>query len=262
TDDPEFAPEVNSLSLEFDEVLVSEALGRIEPQTARPNAETRFTYTLVPRAGPNDGGFDLLRFGLPGAVDLQSVDVRASSGVELSTETAFRGDSLLVTLPEPVRDDSIRVSFNTRLIRNATLFALDLGSSAHPDLWQSVEPATRRANIVMLPELTGSTRLIDDLRLSSPVVTPNGDGINDQLRISFVTFKIEGRTPQARIYDLAGRMVAELAAPAVDGAGHVFTWSGRNTAGAVVPTGAYVLRLELGADAGEDTVLRNIAVAY
>jgi hypothetical protein len=260
TDDPENAATVNSLAIEFDAALVSQARGRVEPRSARPNEETRFTYTLLPSAGAGDDGFDLMRFNLPGQVDLQTVSVQ--TGTALSASIALRGDSLLVALPEPIRDDSVRVSFTTRLVRNATLFALDLGSSGHPNLWQSVEPVTRRANIVMLPALTGSTRLIDDLSISSPVLTPNGDGVNDQIRISFVAFKIEGRIPRARIYDLAGRLVATLPASTIDGAAHTFTWSGRNPAGHAVRPGAYLLHLDLGADAGEDTVLRSIAVAY
>ena len=162
----------------------------------------------MPSAGVGDDGFDLMRFDLPGQIELSNVSVETGAGSALAAPASLRGDSLLVALPEPIRDDSVRVSFTARLVRNATVFGLDLGSSAHPDLWQSVEPAERRANIVMLPALTGSTRLIDDLSISSPVLTPNGDGVNDQIRISFVAFKIEGRMPRARIYDLAGRLVA------------------------------------------------------
>ena len=161
-----------------------------------------------------------------------------------------------------VRTDSVEVSFTTRVVHNATVFGLDLGSSAHPDLWHSVEPAERRANIVMLPALTGSRQLIDALELSSRVLTPNGDGVNDQVEIRFVSFKVEGRIPQGRIFDLAGRLIAELPAPAISGRAHTFTWSGLGRDGALVRPGAYLCRIELGADAGEDTVLRTIAVAY
>ena len=90
-------------------------------------------------------------------------------------------------------------------MRNATLFALDLGSSEYPGLWQSVEPAARRANIVMLPELTNSSQLIDDFFISSPTLTPNGDGINDRLEVRFVVLKAEGREPRVEVFDLAGR---------------------------------------------------------
>ena len=71
-----------------------------------------------------------------------------------------------------------------------------------------------------------------------------------------------GRSPRAQVFDLAGRLVATLPAPTSDGVAHTFTWSGRNAAGHAVRPGAYLLHLDLGADAGEDTVLRSIAVAY
>jgi hypothetical protein len=74
---------------------------------------------------------------------------------------------------------------------------------------------TRRANIVMLPALTSATKLIDELSLSSPVLTPNGDGVNDEVEIRFVTSKVEESTPQIQIFDLAGRPVAQLATPIV-----------------------------------------------
>ena len=260
TDHPEVAPTVNELSIEFDAALLQSARGRIEPRSAPLNEETVFTYTLLPSAGPDDVGFDLMRFDLPGPVNLPSVSVE--KGVETVSATAFlRGDSLLVALPDPVRDDSVRVHFTTHLVRNATLFALDLGSSAHPGLWQSVEPAARRANIVMLPELTNSSQLIDDFFISSPTLTPNGDGINDRLEVRFIVLKVEGREPRVEVFDLARRKVAVLA-PVAEGLHHIFTWDGTQASGAVVEPGIYVLRVDLGADAGDDTMLRTISVAY
>ncbi len=260
TDHPEVAPTVNALSIEFDDALLQSARGRVEPRSAPPNEETAFTYTLLPSAGPDDIGFDLMRFDLPGPINLPSVSVE--KGVEIvSAETSLRGDSLLIALPEPVIDDSVRVHFTTRLVRNATLFALDLGSSAHPGLWQSVEPAARRANIVMLPELTSSSQLIDDFFISSPTLTPNGDGINDQLAVRFVVLKVEDREPRVNVFDLAGRKVAVLT-PVAEGLHHLFNWDGTQASGAAVEPGIYVLRVDLGADTGDDTMLRTISVAY
>ncbi len=260
TDDPEVAPTVNELSIEFNAALLQRARGRIEPRTAPLNEATAFTYTLLPRAGPEDVGFDLMRFDLPGPIDLHSVSVEKGAAT-ISATASLRGDSLLIALPDPVRGDSVRVHFTTHLMSNATLFALDLGSSAHPGRWQSVEPAARRANIVMLPELTGTPQLIDDLSISSPVLTPNGDGINDQLTGRFIVLKVEGRQPRVNVLDLAGRAVAVLA-PVAEGLHHLFTWDGTHASGAAVEPGIYVLHVDLGADAGEDTALRSIAVAY
>ena len=128
-------------------------------------------------------------------------------------------------------------------------------------IWQSVESLQRRSNIVMLPELTGSSQLIDDLQIASQVFTPNGDGVNDQLEVRFVAFKVEGTQPQVEVFDLAGRRIAGLA-PGTDGSQRLFTWNGLGADGTVVDPGIYVLRVDLGADSGDDTALRTIAVAY
>ena len=262
TDDPAVAPEINSLAIEYDAALVNEALGSIEPRNARPNEETRFTYTLRPTADADDLGFDRLRLALPGRVNPQSVLVRADGQDTIPAEVETRGDSVLITLAEPHRDALLHIDFAAQLVRNAALIALDLGSSAHPNVWQSVEPAARRANIVMLPELADSPRLIHDLQISTPVITPNADGVNDEVHIDFVVFKAADIAPQIHIYDLAGRAVALLAPERIEGTSYTYTWEGRDQHGDLVSPGMYFYRIDLGTDAGDDTQLRLLQVAY
>ena len=261
TDDPQVAPTVNSVSVEFEDALVQGARGSVNPRQASPNQDTEFTYTLWPEAEGNDSGFDRLRFVVHEPVDLQSLSVMVGADNIAPTATEMRGDSLFIDLPQAVGSDSLQVSFTTRLLQNASVFALDLGSSERPGLWQSVEAAERRSNVVMLPELTGSGQLISDLQLASEVLTPNGDGTNDQLEVRFVIFKTEGVEARVEIFDLAGRRVAGLAA-GNDGSQRFFSWDGRTTDGTMVEPGVYILRVDLGADAGDDTALRTIAVAY
>ncbi len=260
TNDPEVAPTVQALSIEFEDALLQGANGSIAPRRARPNEETRFTYTLWPQADADDNGFDLLRFILPATAS----DVSLSVGGQATAPASIQqeGDSLFVALPNTIALDSVEVVFTTRVVENATLFTLDLGTSERPGLWQSVEAATRRANIVMLPELIGSSELIGNLSIDSPIITPNGDGTNDRVQISFVAYKVIDSTPRVQIHDLSGQLIAELLPSALDGADHTYTWAGRNLHGAIVPPGIYLCSIDLGADAGKDTALRTIAVAY
>ena len=115
--------------------------------------------------------------------------------------------------------------------------------------------------MVLLPDLPNNETLIEDLVVAQALFTPNGDGINDWLDISFVVLKMS--TPDARveIFDLAGRRVARLAPTATDDR-LSFTWTGRAEDGALVPPGTYLCRIDLGAAQGEDSSLRAIAVAY
>ena len=260
TDDPQVAPAIDALSLAYEDALLQGARGLIAPRVAPPNEDTRFTYTLLSAADAEDAGFDILRFALPSTAS--DVEVHVGGVHTEPSSIAIRADTLQIGLPSAITPDSVQVSFTTRVVHNATIFGLDLGSSSHPSLWQSVEPLTRRANIVMLPALTGTTQLIDELSISSPVLTPNGDGINDAVVIRFVAFKVEQGTPQVRVFNLAGQPVAELATPTIDGLAYVFTWHGRAAQGDLVPPGTYLCRIDLGADAGDDTALHTIAVAY
>jgi len=133
--------------------------------------------------------------------------------------------------------------------------------SETPGLWQDVEPAERRSNVVLLPDLAGSNRLIDDLQISSRVVTPNGDGINDAVELSFVVFKAQNSEPMVEIADLAGRVVTRLTAT-IDGPTRRFAWNGRNAAGEAVEPGVYLFRIDVNSDSGDATELRTVSVAY
>ena len=260
TGDPAVAPSVKALTVEYEDALLQGALGRVEPRDALPNEDTRFTYAVLPASDGGDSGFDLMRFAL--SATASDIEVQVGEAIVEPIFVESRADSLFISLPFAVLADSVQVRFTTRVVRNATLFALDLGLSERPGLWQSVEARTRRANIVMLPALTDANKLIDELSFSSSILTPNADGVNDEIEITFVSFKVEGSAPQIEIFDLAGRSVARLSASTVQGASYAFSWAGRDAAGDLVQPGAYLLRIDLGANAGEDTVLRTIAVAY
>ena len=262
TEDPAVAPVLHALALDFEDALVSQAAGQIAPRHAVPNAAMQFTYALQTHAAEGDSGFDRLRFSTPSAVDAADVRLWIGGVAREASGVRVAGDSLLfVDLPETVRTDSLAVAFTTKVLRNATVFAADLGQEARPGLWQSVEAAERQANLVFLPDLPGSARLIGDLQLVPPVFSPNGDGINDHVQIRFALFKAVDATPSVRIFDVAGREVAVLAS---SGAGVLqsFSWGGLDAWGVRVVPGVYVCRIDAGADAGQGQVVRTLTVAY
>jgi hypothetical protein len=176
-------------------------------------------------------------------------------------EIAISGDSLTIALAEVVASDSVEIGFRTRVLENAFVIDVDIAHSELPGLWQSVEPATSRSNVVLLPDLPGSNALIRDLSINPVVMTPNGDGVNEQLELQFAVLKVASSKAIVRIFDLSGRQVAVL--PQGTGTGVVtFKWSGTGDHGRPVAPGMYVASIEIHSDSGTDRVVRSFAVAY
>ena len=260
TDDPQVAPAVDVLAIEFTDALVQEARGQIWPREAQLNEDTRFTYTLWPSTDGQDSGFDRLRFHIPGATT-GNVALRIGGGEVVPEAVGLHGDSLLVSLPRIVVADSVEVDFTARLWDNAALFALDLGASERPGIWQSVVPSERRANIVLLPDLPVQSALVGDVEIAPAAFTPNGDGVNDAVDISFMVFKAKGIKPQVQIFDVAGRLVAQPTGSEVTGRWH-FRWSGQTAGSGLALPGMYFCRIDPGAASSGEAVLRPLVLAY
>ena len=243
------------------DALVNGARGSIQPRSAKPNEDTRFTYTLWPDMRDGNRGFDQLRFIVPDLTNVDDLEIRVGGLPVDPLAVELEVDSLHVTLPESVLDDSISIGFTTRLVKNASVIDLDLGSSSFPGLWQDVEPAARRSNVVLLPDLMNSDRLIDDLKFSNRIFTPNGDGVNDELTLSFVLLKADSVEPHIQVLDMAGRVVARLSGEST-GPSRRFVWDGRNGTGQSVAPGVYLYRIDANADAGEATQIYTVSVAY
>jgi hypothetical protein len=261
TEDPQVTPVLRALSLDFTDALVQVAQARILPRQAEPNRDVRLNYVLWTRGDARDRGFDRLRVKVPGAVVAAEVAVEVGGQRVEPLEVFAQADSLLfVTLPAVVKGDSISIEFNTRILRNATVFPLHLGHTQHPDIWQFVGPAERHEDVVFLPDLIGREQLIGDLEVS-PVFTPNGDGRNDRVEIRFAILKAQVVEPQVRIFDLAGRLVAELEQGGSRGVVE-YSWNGRDARGNWVRPGIYLCDVDLGAESGDDRAIRSIAVVY
>ena len=105
--------------------------------------------------------------------------------------------------------------------------------------------------------------LLTRLDLGAGIFTPNGDGVNDALTISFDVLKVlDARPIEARVYDLRGQLVRTLR-DAAGVAGHYqLTWDGRCDSGALAPPGLYLLRLQVVGDSATRTLVRSIGLSY
>ncbi|MBT4976564.1 MAG: hypothetical protein HOL51_13205 [Gemmatimonadetes bacterium] len=262
TENPQVTPVLRSLSLDFSDALVQRAQGRILPRQAAPNQSVRFSYGLWPSGDGQDRGFDRLRMEVPGPIAVEAVTVAVGGKRVTPVEVRVEADSLLfITLPAPVRNDSVRIGFAVGVLRNATVFSLHLGDTRRSDIWQFVNPIERYADVVFLPELIGRDKLIGNLEVYPAVFSPNNDGINDTVEIRFAILKAQVAQPQVKIRDLAGRLIAELARDGHRGV-VAYRWDGRDARGLVVAPGLYLFDVDLRAESGDGRAVRSVAVVY
>ena len=261
TEDPENTPVLKSLGIEFEDALVQDARGIIVPRQTRPNEETNFMYGLRSEADKEHSGYDTIRFFWPGSIINEGTIKVYIADSEIDVEVSVRSDSITVKLPEVVSSDSLIFSFSARVLQNAASCEVDISNSQNVGLWQNVEPAERRASQVFLPELVGGHRLLHDIRFSSDILTPNNDGVNDELVVEFVVYKTEFAKAYVRIYDLSGRMIATLSKDK-ESFGNIYTWDARDSYDKFVPPGIYTLQIKLDAQVGSESVSRKLSVAY
>ena len=91
--------------------------------------------------------------------------------------------------------------------------------------------------------------VLGDIEVKNKIFTPNGDGINDDMAVSFSFMRVKASTPlQVKIYDLGGRLVHQLREEYITTGRHSVVWAGVDNSGALVPPGIYVLRIDAKVD--------------
>ena len=101
------------------------------------------------------------------------------------------------------------------------------------------------------------------MRLSSRVLTPNGDGINDELSIEYDLLNLVGAVPATlEAYDLSGRRMGAVASGTAESGRFAIVWDGRDGSGSALPPGLYILRLVVETDGGTASSERIISLVY
>jgi len=176
-----------------------------------------------------------------------------------------RWDSLIVELPRLVftPEDSVEIEFSCVPFFNGTLFEVFVAGT--PGGWQMIhpDPAVKNATTVMLPSLTEEGGLIRNLDISPRVITPNSDGRNDEIDISFTVSRVEGlRSIKVEIYNLKGELIKEIYKTLGTSGNYRIKWDGRDGSGDMVLPGIYVCEVSVDGDAVKDRAGKSIVVVY
>jgi hypothetical protein len=168
---------------------------------------------------------------------------------------------------EPVNEANnqpLRVAFRLRpLEHNTPVSAWLLGTEAVPPHPISVGNASAEVGTEKINIFTLDIKPTVEVQISTPVITPNGDGINETAEIAFVLTQFAADLEvEIDIFDLSGHQVRKIIAGARTAGAYREAWDGRGNGGTVVPPGTYICRLAVKADAKSIETTKLIGVAY
>lgn len=261
SDSPTQAAHFDWLAVNFTDPLASEVVGEVFPLQVAPGQETQFSYFLRPAT--TQDGFDQIAIEATTSPRFDAAFVDGEP-IEVATEALAQG--FRATFPRRIRSRQlIELRFSAPIYLQATRFDAFLEDSQKAqtrqlvDIGDATPQVESSSNVVRLPV---ADQLFAGLSFSPALITPNGDGINDQLLVSFSLINVLSDRPlHLRLYDLSGRPL--FSQEQARQAGHIaWHWDGRDLHGQRVPPGLYIAELHISGDAGDRSVRRIVAVAY
>ena len=246
--------------------LADSVIAEISPAMATLGQENEFTYHLRSVVSSGNRGFDTVIIHTPFAARATGVRV---DGVEIDN---FTSASDLGRLQVSFPDERITRSGQEVAVRFASLVTVsgtefrgevaDSQSDAFPQRVAFGDAAEEVTDNTLVVSARIDDELFTGVVFSSAVITPNGDGINDQISLGYILLKATHEVEvEVVVYDLSGRPVHRLYKARDRSGPNQVSWDGHDDAG-VVPPGMYLLRLKAATDAGIATQMRSIAVVY
>lgn len=290
SDGPEKHATLKSVRLNFINPVAQRLLGEIAPFAIDSLGVPRTLSLYVhPEFLPSDPGFDELLLAGPSDMTFDFVQLYAGTASDFAGGDDVEAQRIDGVEVISTASDSLRLSFDTILPRSGievlrldfrtTLFSggallnASLQNQSAGGGWQRVDAGdaleTVASNTTTLIGQEKRTVLFTDVTVPKAVVTPNGDGINDEALVRFTVLRVADDSPvEMQLYDMAGRPVRRIQQQRSRGSGrYEMGWDGRNDGGDLVPPGVYVVRIRMridtdGTDLQNSEILRTLSVVY
>ena len=294
SDDLEAARVLKSLSFDLLTPPFSDGLiGEVFPREVEVSKDIPFTFAVratMETAGLR--GFDTIEISTPVRVSsIDGIEIIDTDGGVVAThqfsnsEVGGSEDAFTITgiaddrfaVRFPIIEDhgtQVRIRFQTNVLTYSTNFTASAQLSTDPGAAQTIDPG----NATFLGEgdedaFSGTTvlspavlkgQLLGQMAVEPNLITPNGDGINDQGVVQYNLLSLSTPRPiDIAVYNLSGQQVRSLFDGfEANGRYSDKVWDGRDDHGQLVPPGLYIARIRVVGDSGEAAQTQVIGVAY
>ena len=247
--------------------IADSVIAEISPTTAILGQENDFTYHLRSVTANDKRGFDTVIIRTPFAARATGLSI---DGIEINDFT-WQGEDgrLQVAFPNnriTRSGQAIDVRFTSLMTISGTEFrgeVADSQSDAFPQRIIFGNANEEAVDNTLVVSARIDNKLFTGVDFSSDFITPNGDGINDQIALEYILLKATDPVGvKVIIYDLSGREVRRLYDARDSSGPNEVAWDGRDDNNMAVRPGLYLIRLEANTDAGDTTQMRSVAVVY
>jgi hypothetical protein len=274
--DADNAIRLDTLQVEFSPGLVSAAVGEIglasDPGATGVLAveggiESSFIYDI--RAEFDEASLDGFR-----GIRVESFPPPIFEKIEMGEplleiqdfeiqETAGGFDVLFAPVTQRT-NQPVRVTFKLRLVEhNTPVNAWLLGAGAVPPHPVAPGNASEEVGSGVVNVFTRESVPTVETTISTPVITPNGDGANEFASISVILTQFSADVEvDIGIFDLSGKQVRELVSASRSAGAITEVWGGRDQGDDLVPPGIYICRVAVQSDAETFGDVQLIGVTY
>ena len=268
---------LDSLSIEILPLLVPTLVGEVglahDPLSANlaqvPLGEpVAFTYAICARfEGADHEGFDTVRIATPAGPEFLRLRMGAPLEEMQPDSVRSEADGLTLYLPRRVEaDEEMRIGLKTTLYTVSTELRGEVFNREERALLQRVKAGDAtdeiRTNRLQVVAEGGQERTLEHLAIQPRTLTPNGDGINDHLWISYTLFGVTDAEVEIALYTLSGERIHRLVLPGQGAGNHRVEWAGIDALGHVLPPGLYLCQVAAMTGQGRSEQTRSISVAY
>ena len=258
--------------------LVKRLQAEIHPREVTAGVEHQFALSVLSHTITTSRaavtGFRQLEV-LTGAA-VTAIDRVLVDDVEIPYSASIRArEGFTVNLGQRIDQDGtfLQILFRATLFRDATRFETRIVDRRIADgrlesVYQTaaagdIDDASAGGELVVRIVADDELQVIDNVRPTTSVLTPNGDTVNDVTSITFDLFKITRATlTTVEIFDLGGRRLRLLLREELGDGHHRILWDGTDEAGRPVAPGTYLYRVSVAADDGFVTRQGVLGVVY